>query len=66
MALVDACNCGASGLRDRALIVTLYRTGLRISEALGLRIHDVDLERHTLRVRGTKTRTSIARSASTA
>jgi site-specific recombinase XerD len=58
MALVDACNCGASGLRDRALIVTLYRTGLRVSEALGLRLHDIDLERHTLRVRGTKTRTS--------
>jgi site-specific recombinase XerD len=46
------------GLRDRALIVTLWRTGLRISEALGLRLHDVDLERGTLRVRGTKTRTS--------
>jgi site-specific recombinase XerD len=58
LALVDCCNCGPSGLRDRALIVTLYRTGLRISEALGLRLHDVDLERGTLRVRGTKTRTS--------
>lgn len=57
-ALVEECNCGASGLRDRALIVTLYRTGLRISEALGLRLHDVDLERGALRVRGTKTRTS--------
>ena len=58
LALVEGCNCGSSGLRDRALIVTLYRTGLRISEALGLRLHDVDLERGTLRVRGTKTRTS--------
>jgi site-specific recombinase XerD len=57
-ALVDGCNCGPSGLRDRALIVTLYRTGLRISEALGLRIHDLDFERRTIRVRGTKTRTS--------
>jgi integrase len=58
MAIVDACNCGASGLRDRALIVTLWRTGLRVSEALGLRIHDIDFERGQIRVRGTKTRTS--------
>lgn len=58
LALVDGCNCGPSGLRDRALIVLLYRTGLRISEATNLRLHDIDLERGTIRVRGTKTRTS--------
>lgn len=58
MALVDGCNVGPSGLRDRALIVLLYRTGLRISEACNLRLHDIDLERGTIRVRGTKTRTS--------
>lgn len=58
MALVDGCNCGPSGLRDRALIVLLYRTGLRISEACNLRLHDIDLDRGTIRVRGTKTRTS--------
>jgi site-specific recombinase XerD len=58
LALVDANNCGVSGLRDRCLVILLWRTGLRISEALGLRLHDVDLERGTIRVRGTKTRTS--------
>ncbi len=58
LALVDGCNCGPSGLRDRALIVLLWRTGLRISEALGLRLHDVNFDKGTIRVRGTKTRTS--------
>lgn len=58
LAMVDECNCGASGIRDRALIVVLWRTGIRISEALGLRPHDVDFQRGVLRVRGTKTRTS--------
>lgn len=55
-ALVEGCNCGLSGLRDRALIVLLYRTGLRINEALTLRVPDVDFERGQIRVRGTKTK----------
>jgi integrase/recombinase XerD len=54
MSLLDQCNCGRTGLRDRALIVTLWRTGLRISEAVNLRRSDVNLEDRTIRVHGTK------------
>ena len=32
------------GLRDRALIELLYATGLRVSELLSLRVHDINLE----------------------
>lgn len=38
--------------RDRALLEVLYGTGLRISEAVGLRLGDVDLDGHTMRVLG--------------
>jgi integrase/recombinase XerD len=38
--------------RDRALLELLYGTGIRISEAVGLDLADVDLEDGTLRVLG--------------
>lgn len=44
-ALLDAPpQRGKTALRDRALIVVLYRVGLRIAEALALELKDVDLE----------------------
>jgi integrase len=50
--LVDACGYrGPCGLRNRALIVLLWRGGLRIAEALALFTRDVDLTRGTVRVR---------------
>jgi site-specific recombinase XerD len=58
-ALLDACARSATGIRNRALIAILYRTGLRISEALDLYTKDVDLERGAIRVlngKGGKTR----------
>jgi integrase/recombinase XerD len=54
-ALIDACSLSsATGIRNRALIWILYRSGLRISEALALRPADVDLSRHFARVLNSK------------
>src|SRR5205807_6238156 len=39
-------------LRDRALLEVMYACGLRVSEAIGLQIADVDLEEGMLRARG--------------
>jgi len=58
--LVRACGKGRTANRNRALIVLLWRTGLRISEALDLRPSDLDREHQTVRVRsgkGDKSRT---------
>lgn len=40
------------GSRDRALFELIYGSGLRVSEAVGLKILDVDLERNWVRVLG--------------
>ncbi len=32
------------GVRDRAMLELMYASGLRVSELVGLRVHDVDLE----------------------
>jgi len=52
IALLKACSTRApSGVRNRALIAVLWRCGLRISEALALKLRDVDLDAGTVRVR---------------
>lgn len=38
------------GLRDRAMLETLYSTGVRRAELCNLRLYDIDLNRHSLRV----------------
>lgn len=49
--LVDSCSRRApTGIRNAALLVLLYRSGLRIAEALALRPKDVDLAKSTVRV----------------
>ena len=39
------------GLRDRAVMETLYSTGIRRMELINLHVHDIDAERGTLMVR---------------
>jgi integrase/recombinase XerD len=43
-------------VRDRALFLVLLRSGLRVSEVVGLEVRDVDIQRHTLRVQDGKHR----------
>jgi integrase/recombinase XerD len=50
-ALIAGCSLQApTGIRNRALIVAMYRGGLRVNEALALRPADVDPANGTLRV----------------
>ena len=50
-ALLRGCNRGPTGARNRALIVLLWRAGLRTSEALSLRPGDLDLAGGLVQVR---------------
>lgn len=50
--LEDGPADGFGALRDRALLEVLYGGGLRVSEAVGLDLGDLDLAEGTARVRG--------------
>jgi len=51
--LLEAPPAGAAmGLRDRAILETMYSAGLRVSEVVGLNDGDLDLENELVRVRG--------------
>ncbi len=41
-----------AGLRDAAMFTLMYATGLRVSELVNLRMHSVDFDRGSVRVRG--------------
>ncbi|VAW08906.1 hypothetical protein MNBD_ACTINO01-70 [hydrothermal vent metagenome] len=43
LAMLAACRDTVTGIRDRALITVMYRSGLRVGEALALEPKDVDL-----------------------
>ena len=51
VAVMSAAGESAEGVRLRALIVVLWRAGLRVSEALSLSESDLDLERGAILVR---------------
>jgi len=58
--LLKACGRGPAGARNSALLIVLWRGGLRCAEACALELRDVDREQGTLRVRhgkGDKART---------
>jgi integrase/recombinase XerC len=48
------------GLRDRAILETMYSAGLRVSEVVGLDRSDLDFEASVLRVRGKGRRERLA------
>ena len=48
------------GLRDRAILETMYSAGLRVSEVVGLDDADLDFEAGVLRVRGKGRRERLA------
>lgn len=60
MQLLHACSTDAYGMRLHALVILLWRTGLRINEALALTEHDLSADANSILVRhgkGNKRRT---------
>jgi site-specific recombinase XerD len=50
-ALLSGCSSRApTGIRNRALIITMYRAGLRLGEALALKPSDINPDRGTVRI----------------
>jgi type 1 fimbriae regulatory protein FimB len=52
--LLDAAKTGRHGARDHLLILAMFRHGLRVSEAIGLRRDEVDLDHARLWIRRLK------------
>jgi site-specific recombinase XerD len=54
-ALIAGCSAKApTGIRNRAMLTLLYRSGLRVSEILALRPSSVNLRQHSIRLLDTK------------
>lgn len=51
LAILDRCKPAPHGVRDRALLALIWRTGLRIHEALLLELEDLDERAGTVTVR---------------
>lgn len=54
-AIISQCSTRApTGIRNRAMLTLLYRSGLRVNEMLALRPSDVDFTTHSIRLLDTK------------
>jgi len=57
---IELLEKAATNLRDRLLIRLLFRLGCRISEALALRVEDIDFDRGTVTIEHLKSRIRLS------
>jgi integrase/recombinase XerD len=56
---IESIEKAATNVRDRLLICLLFRLGCRISEALALKVEDIDFERGTVAIEHLKARPEL-------
>jgi len=57
---VDKLERAATNLRDRLLIRVLSHLGCRVSEALGIKVEDIDMVNHTVSIQHLKARIQLS------
>ena len=63
--LLEAAKGGRHGARDHALLLIMYRHGLRVSEAVGLKLDHVNLKEARIWVKRVKGSLASSRSPAT-
>ena len=58
--LLDQPDDGTHSARDRALLELMYSAGLRVSEVVGIELHNLDLQQNTVLVLGKGSKERIA------